>query len=214
MVSVLKNLNELFLAFNLALLSLSANAVTPNAVILNKDSGTYKIDTPHSKVGFEITHLAVSVVEGRFDSFDGEVEIGATLKDLKMRATIDSASINTNNKKRDSELRGPQFFDVNQYKSIVFVSRAVTGSPEHLIIKGDLSIRGITQTVNLEGKLRGTVIDPFGNTKLAVSANGKISRKAFGLLWSKTVEAGPVIGDEITLDIRVEAAKRNQNKVR
>ena len=83
----------------------------------------------------------------------------------------------------------------------------MTGTPDNLKVSGDLTIHGVTKPVTLDAKYQGVVNDPFGNTKVAFKANGKINRKDFGLTWSKAVEAGPVVGDEVTLSFAVEAGK-------
>jgi polyisoprenoid-binding protein YceI len=171
------------------------------------EAGKYGIDPAHSKVGFEISHLVISTVEGRFDTFTGNVEMGKKIDDTKIDASIDVNSISTGNGDRDKHLKSPDFFDAAKFGTITFVSKSVSGATDHLAIKGDLTIHGVTKPVTLDGKYMGVVNDPYGNTKVAFSAKGKISRKDFGLIWSKMVEAGPVVGDEVTLDIRIEAGK-------
>lgn len=169
--------------------------------------GKYKLDPAHSKVGFEVSHLVVATVEGKFSEFEGLVEINPKLEKSKVEVTIKTASINTDNKDRDEHLRSADFFDAKKYDKITFKSKKITGTPEDLKVAGDLSIRGKSKPVVLDTKYTGTVKDPWGNERVAFRASTKINRKDFGLAWSKTVEAGPVVGDEITLDIRIEAIK-------
>lgn len=170
-------------------------------------AGTFTIDTAHSTVGFEIPHLVISTVEGKFSKFDGSVTIDSKLEKSKATLNIDTASINTDNKDRDDHLRSPDFFDVAQKKNekITFVVKKVSGTPEDLKLIGDLTIKGKSKEITLDAKYLGAVNDPFGNEKIAFSANGKINRKDFGLTWSKAVEAGPVVGDEVTFKLKFEA---------
>ncbi|MBS1969785.1 MAG: YceI family protein [Bdellovibrionales bacterium] len=169
--------------------------------------GTYKLDAAHSKVGFEVTHLVVATVEGKFTDFEGTIKIDPKLDKSTLDVSIKAASINTDNKDRDEHLRSPDFFDAKKFEKLTFKSKKVTGTPEALKISGDLTIHGVTKPVTLDAKYTGSVKDPWGNERVAFRASTKINRKDYGLNWSKAVEVGPVVGDEVTLDLRVEAIK-------
>lgn len=169
--------------------------------------GTYKVDVAHSKVGFEISHLVVATVEGKFSEFEGTFNIDPKLEKSKVDISIKAASINTDNKKRDDHLRSPDFFDVQKHEKLIFKSKKISGTPEALKVAGDLTIHGVTKPVILDAKYTGSVKDPWGNERVAFRASTKISRKEYGLTWSQAVEAGPVVGDEVTIDLRVEAIK-------
>ncbi len=174
--------------------------------------GSYKIDGAHSKIGFEIPHLVIATVEGRFTAFDGAITIDKKLDKSKANLNVDVASIDTDNKDRDDHLKSPDFFDVAKNPKMTFVTKKVVGSAENLKLVGDLTLKGVTKEVTLDVKYLGDVNDPFGNHKVAFSATGKINRKDFGLTWSKAVEAGPVVGDEVTLIIKIEANKPIEKK--
>lgn len=180
----------------------SAFAVAPAA------SGKYQIDPSHSKVGFEISHLVVSSVEGRFNTHKGELVVGDKPEKLEVNSEIETASIDTGIADRDKHLRSPDFFDVEKFPKITFKSKKVTGSPEKLKIVGDLTIHGVTKEVTLDGKFKGAVKGMYGEERVAYEANTKIKRKDFGLNWGKLVEAGPVVGDEVTISLKVEATKQ------
>lgn len=169
--------------------------------------GTYNLDAAHSKVGFEVTHLVVATVEGKFTEFEGKIKIDPKLEKSTLDVSIKTASINTDNKDRDEHLRSPDFFDAKKFEKLTFKSKKITGTPEALKISGDLTIHGVTKPVTLDAKYTGTVKDPWGNDRVAFRASTKINRKDYGLNWSKAVEVGPVVGDEVTLDLRVEAIK-------
>lgn len=170
-------------------------------------AGSYAIDTAHSKIGFEVPHLVIATVEGRFTKFDGNITIDSKLEKSKANLNIEVASISTDNKDRDDHLKSPDFFDVAKHEKITFVSKKVVGTADDLKLVGDLTIKGKKKEVTLNVKYLGDVNDPFGNHKIAFSASTVINRQDFGLTWSKAVEAGPVVGDEITLNIKIEANK-------
>ena len=176
------------------------------------EDGKYSLDAAHSKVGFDVSHLAIASVEGRFNGVTGEIEMGKKLEDTKISAKVDIKSVSTGNGDRDKHLMGPDFFDAEKFPEMTFVSKSVTGKPDSLKIKGDLTMHGVTKPVLLEGKYSGVANDPFGNTKIAFQAKGKINRKDFGLTWSKMVEAGPVVGDEVMIELKVEAGKPTEKK--
>lgn len=169
--------------------------------------GTYKIDVAHSKVGFEVPHLVVATVEGKFSEFEGTFVIEPKFEKSTVDVAIKAASINTDNKDRDEHLRNPDFFDAKKHEKLMFKSKKITGTPENMKVAGDLTIRGVTKSVILDAKYTGSVKDPWGNERVAFRASTKINRKDYGLAWSKAVEIGPVVGDEVTLDLRVEAIK-------
>lgn len=171
------------------------------------ESGSYKLDPAHSKVGFEVPHLVISTVEGRFTSFGGDLELGSSFDKSKVTVTVDTASIDTGVAKRDDHLRSPDFFDAKKLPQMKFVSTQITGGPDAFQLTGDLTIKGVTKKVTFDGKYLGTVSDGMGNKKAAFSAKTKINRKDFGLTWNNMVEAGPVVGDEVTLDLKIQAAK-------
>jgi polyisoprenoid-binding protein YceI len=169
--------------------------------------GTYKIDAAHSKLGFEVPHLVVSSVEGKFTDFEGTIVVDPKLEKSKVELTAKTASIDTSNKDRDEHLKSPDFFDVKKFDKLTFKSKKVSGTPEALKVEGDLTMHGVTKPVTLDGKYTGAVKDPWGNERIAFKATTKIKRQDFGLVWTKVVEAGPVVGDEITIDLKVEAIK-------
>lgn len=170
-------------------------------------AGNFSVDPAHSKIGFEIPHLVISTVEGQFSKFDGAIVIDEKLEKSKATLNIETATINTDNKDRDDHLRSPDFFDAAKNPKITFVVKKIVGSPEDLKLIGDLTLKGKTKEVTLDAKYLGDVNDAYGNQKIAFTATGKINRKDFGLTWSKAVEAGPVVGDEVTFKIKIQAGR-------
>lgn len=180
--------------------------MTLSAFAKDYKAGKYDIDAAHSKVGFEIPHLVISTVEGRFTDYKGNIVLDKRFARSKFNVTINTKSIDTSVAKRDEHLRSADFFEVEKYPEIKFVSTKVSGDPEKFSVKGNLTIKGVTKPVTLEGQFLGMVKDGFGNEKAAFSAKTKINRKDFGLTWNNVVEAGPVVGDQVTIDLRVQAA--------
>lgn len=168
-------------------------------------AGTYQLDTAHSKVGFEIPHLVISTVEGKFTQSEGSVELNDKFEKSKVKIVSDISSIDTGVVKRDDHLKSPEFFDAAKYPKMSFESLAISGSPESFMLSGDLKIKNVTKKVTFDAKYLGTVVDGYGNQKVAFTAKTKISRKEFGLSWNNLVEAGPVVGDEVSIDLKIEA---------
>ncbi len=177
------------------------------AGIQKLEKGQYQIDASHSKVGFEISHLVVATVDGKFKSYTGTVDIADKFADSKFEANVDINSIDTSSEKRDEHLKGEDFFDVEKFPAMTFKSTSVSGKAESFKLTGDLTIKGVTKKVTFDGKFLGAVADPYGNLKAAFTAKTKISRKDFGLTWNKAVEAGPVVGDAVEISLKIEAGK-------
>jgi len=196
-------MNKLFtrtaLTLALSLSPLAGFAAGPAA-------GAYAIDPMHSKVGFEISHLVISSVEGRFTEFEGKIEIAEKFAQSKANVSVNMASVDTGVGKRDEHLRSPDFFDAKKFPKMTFVSSAFQGAPESFKLEGNLTIKGITKKVVLDAKYLGTVRDGYGNVKTAFRAETKINRKDFGLTWNAMVEAGPTVGDEVTIKLNLQAA--------
>jgi polyisoprenoid-binding protein YceI len=172
---------------------------------------TWNIDPDHSSVGFKVRHLMVSNVKGTFDKHTGVVDIND--KDItksKVTVTIDTASVNTNVQKRDEHLRSGDFFDVEKFPTMTFVSKKVAKAGKgKLAVTGDLTLHGITKEVvlSVEGPSKESK-DPWGNIRSGAAATAKINRKDFGLVWNKALETGGVaVGEEITINLEIEMIK-------
>lgn len=172
---------------------------------------TWNIDPDHTNVGFKVRHLMVSNVRGSFDKHSGVVDIND--KDItksKVQVSIDTASINTNVKKRDDHLRSADFFDVAKYPTMTFVSKKIArAGTDNLKVTGDLTLHGITREVvlDVEGPSKESK-DPYGFTRIGAVASTKINRKDFGLVWNAALETGGVaVGDEVTITLEIEMIK-------
>jgi polyisoprenoid-binding protein YceI len=180
---------------------------TAQAGAAKYDAGSYDIDPMHSKVGFEVPHLVISTVEGAFRKYDGKLVLDQKFEKSSVEANIEIGSIDTGVAKRDDHLKSPDFFDVAKFPKMSFKSSAISGKPESFKLTGDLTIKGITKKVTFDAKYLGTVVDGYGNQKAAFDAKTKINRKDFGLTWNAMVEAGPTVGDDVTLSLRIQAGR-------
>jgi polyisoprenoid-binding protein YceI len=170
-------------------------------------SRTYAIDPAHSEVGFTVRHLMISKVRGNFTGFTGSVAIG-TEGDIPttIEGTVDVASVDTREEKRDGHLRSPDFFDAANYPKISFVSTSITGSGSDFTAVGDLTIRGTTKSLTLKGEVGGHTTDPWGNDRIGFSATTRINRTDFGVSFNQALETGGVmVSDQVDITLEVSA---------
>jgi polyisoprenoid-binding protein YceI len=170
---------------------------------------TWDVDPTHSQVGFAVRHLVISNVRGEFSRYEGKVVLDdADPTRSTVAATLDASSIDTRVADRDAHLKSPDFLDVAKYPAITFKSTKVAkGGKDRLTVTGDLTLHGVTKPVALDVTTGPEVKGMFGETRRAFSATAKIDRKDFGLTWNKLVEAGPAVGDEVTLTLDLEVVK-------
>lgn len=185
--------------------TLIALAISATASAKTIPAGDYSIDGMHSKIGFEISHLVISSVEGTFQKYEGSIKVDKKANLSKAEVTIDVDSINTGVAKRDDHLKSADFFDVQKFPKMTFTSSDVKITGDTLKIKGLLKIKDQSKEVTLTGKYLGEVKDGYGQNKIAFKASTKINRKDFGLTWSQAVEAGPVVGDQVEITLNIQA---------
>lgn len=168
---------------------------------------TWTIDPAHAEIGFAVRHLMIATVRGRFGAVTGTVTVDEQdPKCSTVDVTVDVSSIDTRQEMRDNHLKSPDFFDVEQYPTMHFVSKRIDGDVnDEFRITGDLTIRGVTREVTLTATLEGRTRDPWGNERAGFSVSGKINRHDFGLNWNQALETGGVmVGAEVKLTIDVE----------
>jgi polyisoprenoid-binding protein YceI len=172
----------------------------------------YDIDAAHSSATFKVRHLMVSNVRGELGKISGHVVIDESdLTRSTVEASIDAATINTRDEKRDEHLRSPDFLDVKTFPTITFKSKRVQiGKGGGLFVSGDLTLHGVTREVTLDVEpLSADINDPWGNVKRGVSARTRINRKDFGVVFNMVLEGGGVlVGEEITIDLEVELGRK------
>jgi polyisoprenoid-binding protein YceI len=167
---------------------------------------TFTVDGAHSQVLFKVRHLGVSTVTGRFSKFTGSFQYDPqTQQGGSVNFTIDATSISTDNERRDAHLRSPDFFETEKFPQIAFTSTKVerTAAGKYRIA-GNLTMHGVTKPVVLDGEMLGP--QKSGQNWVAgINATGKLSRKEFGLVWDRVTEGVSAVGDEITMQIEIEA---------
>jgi len=169
----------------------------------------WNLDPSHSQVGFSVKHLVISNVRGEFRKYEGKVVLDdADVSRSTVQAVIDASSIDTGVADRDGHLRSPDFLDVAKYPTVTFRSSKVAkAGKDGLDVTGDLTLHGVTKPVVLHVTTTPEVKGMFGETRRGFSATTRIDRKDFGLTWSKLVEAGPAVGDEVVITLDLEAVK-------
>ena len=170
---------------------------------------TWTIDKSHSLAEFSVKHMMVSTTRGQFTNVSGSLTIDeANLANSTVEAVIAVDSITTRDEKRDEHLRSADFFDAANYPTIAFKSTSVNvKSDNELVITGDLTIRGVTRSVNLKTVFNGFNTSPWGARVVGFEADTEISRKEFGLEWNVALETGGVlVGDKVKIHLEVEAS--------
>jgi len=193
--------------FRVIVFSLLAVIMAAGAVF---SADTYSIDLSHSYAGFSVRHLVITNVKGNFASFSGEITFDEndTIKS-SANVIIDIASINTSNADRDKHLRSADFFDVEKYPEMTFVSTGVEKDGDDMILNGRLTMHGVTKDISIPFEFLGKVTDPWGKERIAFEGETKLSRKEYGMTWSKTIETGGlIVGDEIKIELQIEAVKK------
>jgi polyisoprenoid-binding protein YceI len=175
-------------------------------------AATLEVDPAHTGVGFKVRHLFTNV-NGRFDRFEGTIAFDPDAPEkTTIEGTIDAASIDTDNEKRDAHLRAADFFDVEKHPKITFESTKVTDvdrAKKTARLHGVLGIRGVEKPVVLEASFLGQGKDPWGNERYGFHAETTIDRKDFGLTWNETLETGGLlVGEDVTIVIDAEATPR------
>lgn len=169
---------------------------------------TWTIDKNHSKVGFNVTHMAVSEVEGKFNDFEGTVVAKSDdFNGAQVEFTSKTASVDTDNERRDNHLKSPDFFDAEKFPETKFSGTLVKDGGKYKL-KGDLTMKGVTKKVEFDVTYGGTINHGKG-IKAGFKLTGKINRQDYGLTWANKVPTGElVVGDEVELVVKVELDKK------
>ena len=170
----------------------------------------YKIDPSHTSIDFSVSHMVISSVTGKFKEVSGSLTAkGDDFTDARIDVLIPAKSINTENEKRDEHLRSADFFDVAKFPEVTFKSVSVKKTGDNAyIISGDLTMHGVTKSVDLKTTFKGSVKSPWGQTVVAFKGTTVIARKEWGLSWNKAMEAGGVlVGEDVELTLNVELVK-------
>lgn len=169
----------------------------------------YQVDPVHSTVGFAIKHLGISEVRGTFTNFTGKISYDPTKpEEFKAAGTVEVASINTGNKMRDDHLRSAEFFDAAKLPEIKFETIGVKKEDGDWVVTGKFTLHGVTKEIKLRGELSGPLQDPWGKTRIGLSAATKLNRLDYGITWNKALDKGGVmIGEEVKISLNIEAVQ-------
>lgn len=182
-----------------------------NTLATPQTTTTWNIDAAHSVAEFKVKHMMISNVKGQFAKVSGTLHLDESeLANSRVEAVIEASSIETRDPQRDAHLKSPDFFHVEKFPTLSFKSSRISLVRDgELSAEGDLTIRGVTRkaTFTVEGPTPPAK-DPWGNTRVAVSATTKINRKDFGLTWNAALETGGIlVGDEVTITLDVQFVK-------
>ena len=169
--------------------------------------GTWVMDPSHSEVGFSVRHMMISKVRGAFGVKSATIIAPENPLEVSVVAQVDATSLDTKDEGRDTHLRSGDFFDVEVYPTLNFVSTGVRIEGGDFLVDGDLTIRDVTKPVTFELEFNGFGVDPWGNYKAGASAKTVINREEFGLTWNAALEAGGVlVGKDVTITLDLQGA--------
>jgi polyisoprenoid-binding protein YceI len=173
-------------------------------------TGEYTLDVAHSRIGFVARHAMVTKVRGSFNDFEGSGYFdSASPEKSHLEVTIQAKSIDTRNADRDAHLRGNDFFDMDNYPEIRFVSTGVeVVDPTTYRVTGDLTIKGATRPVSIDFEYTGAAVDPYQNHRVGFEGTVTVNRKDWGINWNAALEAGGVlVSEKVALEFEVAAIK-------
>ena len=173
-------------------------------------SGTYALDTAHTRIGFVARHAMITKVRGQFDEFEGSASIDVDNPAASsVSVTIQVASIDTHNAQRDGHLRTNDFFEVDTYPTITFASTSVERDGDVWHVTGDLTIKATTKPVTIDFEFTGAATDPFGNARVGFEGSTTVKRSDFGVTWNAPLDTGGVlVSEKVTLEFEISAVKQ------
>jgi len=191
------------LYITLFLLSITFSGIT---------AGNYTIDKSHSVIGFEVNHMVISKVSGKFADFTSTLTFDKNnLDNFAIETIVKIESVSTENEKRDHHLKSDDFFNVQKFPEMIFKSSKIEKTENGYIAHGSLTIRDVTKNIALPFKITGTITDPWGNSRIGIEASTEINRQEYNVKWSKSMDAGGlVVSDEVTIKINAEFIKNKE----
>ncbi|RYG36794.1 polyisoprenoid-binding protein [bacterium] len=180
----------------------------PGAEISFQNTGAYTLDPAHTSVGFEIEHLGISHVQGRFSKVSGS--LFADPKNLaasNIQVTIPVETVDTAVAPRDTHLKSPDFFDAAKFTEITFKSTKISKKGKGYVAEGDFTMKGVTKKVSIPFRVFGPITDPWKNSRIGIVADPiKLNRQDYGIAYNDKLPDGtPAVGNEVTIKLSVEA---------
>src|SRR5919109_1350472 len=185
---------------------------TATAVRTAVPTGTWKVDPAHSNVEFSVKHLGIATVRGKFNDFEGTLEIGDDLDSARAHGTVQTASVYTNEDQRDNHLRSQDFFHAEAHPELSFESTAIRPIDDDTFeIEGDLTMRGVSRPITLNAEVQGTESDPWGNERVGLEVTGQLNRGDWGMTFNQALGSGNVlVSDRVKLSLDISAVKQAQ----
>ena len=173
-------------------------------------AGTWAADPAHSRVGFAVKHLGIATVRGNFETFSGELVVGDDLASGRISATIEAASIDTQEPQRDEHLRSADFFDVAAYPEITFAASGLRQTDDdEFEISGELTMHGVTRPIALHGTVLGVETDPWGQERVGIEITGQLSRGDYGMKFNQVLGSGNVlVSDKVKISLDISAVRQ------
>ena len=173
-------------------------------------AGTWSVDPIHSSVGFSVKHLGIANVRGKFEDFEGTLEIGEGDETAKAYGTVKGVSINTGDAGRDEHLRSGDFFGVEQNPEIRFESTEVRPvDDETFEVTGELTMNGVTKPITLTAEVQGEETDPWGNERVALEVTGQLNRGDWNMTFNQALGSGNLlVGEKVKLQLDIAAIKQ------
>ncbi len=182
---------------------MSATTLSPDRI----PAGSYDVDPSHSSVGFAVRHMGIATVRGAFRTFQGTLDASGDAPTLQ--GVVEIASVDTGDEQRDAHLTSPEFFDVERHPQISFHSTATEATDDGQIrLSGEITIKGITEAIELTGTVAENGADPWGNDRVGFEVEGVIDRRDFELNWNQILPNGNLlVSNEVKLIVSVAAVK-------
>jgi polyisoprenoid-binding protein YceI len=169
-------------------------------------AGTWSIDPVHTDVSFTVRHMMVSKVRGKFHGVTGSIVLAEDPLESSVTVDIDLGSIDTGEQQRDAHIRSADFFEVETFPTMSFRSTGVRAAGDDVVVTGDLTLHGVTRSIDLDVEVNGFTKDPYGGTRCGFSASTELNRKDYGITIDLPMDGGgAVVGDKIKVLLEVEA---------
>jgi polyisoprenoid-binding protein YceI len=187
---------------------LSSALVLGVSVLLSSSvfAADYTLDKAHSTIAFSAKHLMVSKTTGAFNEYDGTINFDPNdLAASKVEITVQAASIDTRNEKRDEHLKGADFLDAEKFPTLTFVSKSIAKEGDAYTLTGDMTIKGVTKEITVPAQISGPVTSPMGGNAIGIDATFKINRQDYGVSFNKMMDnGGLMVSDDVVVDVSLE----------